>query len=248
MGIMLKKNAFDFSTSSLLEQYKSDNDWFANGWNILSNEKHISTAYNLYSSSYSTKHEFLLLGDSDIRTNPELVNDFGKTTGARASINMAGTNGAILDDIYWSPLLNDCFILGGIHRNLDFCYAEVNSNRINYLSNPTSFDYLNTWIEFFNKNPDILFIKSNRLKKFNPRVFARELLGLKLFGYETVLDNLQLSFKCMDKDKANSASFSEYINYLNKFPFNVNLEGVKKEISKFLFGNEQALQMDLKYK
>lgn len=66
-----------------------------------------SLASKIYNNTINTELPFILLGRDRIRTQPDLAANFGLCT--------AKTTGSILGEHQWSLLINDAFMLGGIH-------------------------------------------------------------------------------------------------------------------------------------
>jgi hypothetical protein len=71
-----------------------------------------------------------------------------------------------------------------------------------------------------------------------PRVLARELIGLKTFGYRPQFSPQQLSFGCADPGRALSASFVSYLDAVRTAHFHSgSARSVFNAISEFLFGH-----------
>ena len=148
--------------------------------------------------------------------------------------------GSILSDQTWSTMLNDAFILGGIDGGHPFIFTLSNqpTKKTTYLlseqqawaqhiqkySRPVYRPSMRTplgrnkqwqteWISFLKQYPEILYVSGHRS---GPRVLARELLGLKFFGYMPVYSRLQLSF---ERAKHVPISFETYLDQLNKVQF-----------------------------
>jgi hypothetical protein len=148
-----------------------------------------------YALYYNTKTSTLaeqLLGETSMRSNLVLLNNFGTASGstsaiergtvfdasgkrisaAEASATAAGAGGAgagagaalaqffrqgsILNDGYWWPFKNDCWLLGGVNGLKRFHLAHT-----------------------FPVPDDLLW----DAREGRPRVLGRELLGLATFGY-----------------------------------------------------------------
>ncbi len=138
-------------------------------------------------------------------------------------------SGSILSDSKWSPLLNDALILGGAHAGVDFVFAEDRAHTVPQVhATPQEW-----WRVVFNTYPDILW------EKWGPRVFTRELVGLKMCGYQPVFSYQQLGFASRGAQPKN---FSDYLKELSDINFKsgdkVTIIG---HIAKFLFGSESAL-------
>ena len=81
----------------------------------------------------------------------------------------------------WAPVINDCWILGGVHRRADFELVSIRT-----LKNLWDFD-----------------------KGFHV-VTAREILGLLNFGYSLKPQPEVLKFVCTDPGKAQAATIQAY--------------------------------------
>ena len=97
----------------------------------------------------------------------------------------AHTRGNIQVMDKWSPAVNDCWVLGGIHRMADF---EIVSERV----------LKNEWD--FTKNL--------------PVVTAREILGLLHFGYKLKQEPNRARYVCEDRGAAGGATVEEYDRYM----------------------------------
>lgn len=87
----------------------------------------------------------------------------------------------------WSPAVNDCWILGGIHRRADF---QIVSERV----------LKNLW-EF---------------KEGRQSVTTRELLGLIHFGYKLKQDGKKNRYICVDQGAARGSTLQEYDRYMKQ--------------------------------
>jgi hypothetical protein len=162
----------------------------------------------------------------------------------------AGT-GSILNDPYWSPLLNDAFILAGLHNNYPFGFGLVgdeiqafNSIAVGAAPPGTAPKAQQTaagmirWKTFFLAKPQTLWDKGRKV----PRVFARELIGLARFGYKAVPVANQLSFEVDDMGKADTATFDLYLQELRRLDFHLqDKKKIMSVISQFLFGGPDEL-------
>lgn len=178
-------------------------------------EKHRQDAWCMYDTA--TKNGFanhdsgiLLLGGG-IRYEEKLLMNFGTATVTKDGGNDAQTTskilrgvsnnyassdvkvnqniaGSILADGQWSPLLNDAFILGGIHSGATFHLAEPKFEEFVTKHNLASPEQM--WAKFF---IDEQFLWQEGVNKDNkrvtwPRVFSREVLLLKAAGYTPVIN------------------------------------------------------------
>lgn len=136
-------------------QYDQDNAWFGfktNGqvWSRGSWPSFIRAAWHLYSKACDNQLGMFILGDTKIRSDEDLVMNFGLVSNAPTPqeeadrqlierlnakravlatdsifrpgniLNRDGASGGILSAKQWSPLLNDSFMLGGITSGAEF--------------------------------------------------------------------------------------------------------------------------------
>lgn len=160
--------------------------------------------------------------------------------------------GSILSARRWSPMLNDALMIAGAENNLDFVFALNEDERIPW-SKAREFDAkrekfgaavrLNKdltlaqekWLNFIKKHPRILW------ENGNPRVFARELLGLKEFGYVADFNEAQIGFK--SALNASKPMFQNYLSGLERAQFHMrNRQEILKKISEFLFNDDTLLR------
>ncbi len=123
--------------------------------------------------------------------------------------------GSILSAKRWSPLLNDALMLGGIISRQDFHFAlntdeqatwrnltmkhiggaELHRRRavfgsaVNAAPKPALSSEKELWLKFLHQVPRVLWQNNG-----TPRVFVRELLGLKIFGYQPVFTLHEIGF------------------------------------------------------
>lgn len=88
---------------------------------------------------------------------------------------------------HWTVLINDCWMLGAIHRHRTFHLVSPIST-VNDIWNPRGY-----------------FI-----------VTGREMLGLKSFGYKAVKRGGRVSFICQNQNLASSATLSSYSQATNR--------------------------------
>ena len=260
------------------QRYETEHAWFA--WGDPS--VYVLSAWKMYYRAGHGALGFLLLGDTKIRKDPILVMNFGLASahgvqeaeelkliedvmvrrGALAKKGLAATAvvgpGAILSDQNWTPLLNDSFILGGIHQQWDFHLAEEGFDQFNllgeqeFLRRRAAFGpaapqyatalargpdyYRERWKDYLLKHPDVIW------KGAIPRVFARELIGLKTFGYVPKFTSSELGFHCEDYAAAVKADFERYLNALAAVGVLRNdRTRVLSAIGEFLFEDAEAL-------
>lgn len=230
----------------LANRYKMENKWVT-WWG---DDRFILNAYRLYQVATKPALGFIVLGDTKIRKDPSLVQNFGLASagGVQEKEELALVErlqkerkllpnspkvvgpGSILSDKNWTPLLNDSLMLGGIHTNQDFVFAEDRANSVPITSDPKSW-----WLTIFNQYPDIIWNDTFRI----PRVYARELLGLKTFGYTPVFSAYQLGFR---PGGGAGATFVRYLDSLATVNFSGNDKSrIVPAISEFLFGDPKAI-------
>ncbi|MBG6199410.1 hypothetical protein IWQ48_000528 [Labrenzia sp. EL_13] len=96
--------------------------------------------------------------------------------------------------------------------------------------------YKKVWQQFFYENLGMLWDNKGRV----PRVLARELIGLSLFGYKPEFKNMTLGF--VKSKRAPQPKFAEYVKLLRELGMERNNRaGVMKYLSGYLFGDESAV-------
>ncbi|MEJ0035905.1 MAG: hypothetical protein WDO68_07465 [Gammaproteobacteria bacterium] len=170
--------------------------------------------------------------------------------------------GSILSTRGWSPMLNDAFIMGGAHANINFFLAlnkeegekwgamrsmtvkdlTARYEKISKGGSPAKLDDAEvakgTWLRFFRENPQMLWDEERKI----PRVFMRELIGLASFGYKPRFNPSQLGFLCADESKADGATLPKYMAALRGVGFEVpNKEKLLQTVGNFLFEDAGAL-------
>ena len=143
--------------------------------------------------------------------------------------------GSILNDQRWTPLVNDSFILGGVHTKQDFHWAEEEFDRFS-TENAQKFLKLSCqekWKRYILEH-------SNFWAGGYARVFARELIGLKTFGYTAVFETVELGFTpgiCKVP-----MTFESYLNALKAVQFRRNdRSSINSALSELLFGKSDEL-------
>ncbi len=239
----------------LLDYTVSHQSWF-----LFNEPLHLISAWKTYERAQHPLIGFLLLGDDKIRKDPTLVNMFGlMSVGGiqeQEEIEMVAQlkmsfllrkvgdfnrfkMGSILSDKNWSPLLNDAFILAGIHQRRPFHFTDIRllndpnkKKKYEFQRSSKPADVRDEW-----KRRDVnvaqnkLADLSNRpwevqvWRQFfldNPdvlwnseyncsRILVRELIGLKTFGYQAELSAQQLSFGPKRDANTQTASFRAYM-------------------------------------
>lgn len=160
--------------------------------------------------------------------------------------------GSILSEERWTPILNDALILGAIAGGQTFALAltpeeqhdweKMNGPKVHRTAVLSAgFDDIalkNAWKTFLNAHPKMFF------DSFGPRVFTRELLGLKWFGYKPEFSWHQLGFSASSGTKE-IPSFESYITKLRSIHFQHPCDkvAITAELSTFFFGDVSALRI-----
>ena len=152
-------------------------------------------------------------------------------------------SGSILSTAGWSPMLNDAFIMSGVHRGYNFYLALSPGQATLFNSVLASTDPaeanakpMELWRKFMLADPTCLW------EKGYPRVFLREIIGLAKFGYKPKFTKEQLGFLCTDESASDGASFAAYLETLKGLGFTRNEQKPLIEyVAKFLFGDSTAL-------
>ena len=200
----------------------------------------------------------------------EPVEMMGRGSIFAGSVEMMGP-GSILSAKRWSPALNDALMLGGIIKRHDFHFAlNLDERKIwdslcrEHLEPPgelrqlrkrkrTNLSYAilrghplspsqqreaeTMWLKFLRRVPRVLW------EHDTPRVFVRELLGLKFFGYRPLFSRYELMFiPSGEAGKVPTPTFQGYLNCLRKVGFErSNKELIMSSLSEFLFNDVNAL-------
>ncbi|MBV8465068.1 MAG: hypothetical protein JO218_03890 [Burkholderiales bacterium] len=122
--------------------------------------------FTMYENARQSALGMLVLGSEALRTDNKLLVNLGVTAvttvaPAASAIATAGsaastTQGAVLNEQYWWPFFNDCWVMGGVHGRQQFHLASVD----------------------WPPNTD-LWDRRNR----RPTMLGRELLILSISGY-----------------------------------------------------------------
>ena len=238
-------------------QYEADNAWFGSGWG--EQRRYALNAWRLYQHASTNALGLLLLGSAKIRKDAVLVSNFGVTSAGGISdpeevalVNALETGrtdqraapglrdapdvlgpGSILNDRNWTPLLNDCYILGGVHGEHEFHLAEDSANAY-FESLAGQLTPKDKWRSYFSAHPDAVWDTTRQV----PRILARELIGLKTFGYRPQFFPEQLSFSTTQSD---GATFKTYLDALVAAGITSrNRTAVLETLSLFLFGIADA--------
>jgi len=237
-------------------RYVSENAWHTWG----GQHRYSMDAFKLYHCASTNALGMLLLGSGKIRFADDLLSNFGMTSGSgtddkmlekvqalqtqrtamrtapgmRDAPNVVGP-GSILSDRNWSPLLNDSYILGGVHAGHEFHFAE-DAASAEFSTMPVQLTPAQKWQAFIKKHPETFWDDKNHL----PRVLSRELIGLKTFGYRPEFSAHQLSFR---PTGSGDATFIRYLEALAAGGY-TGKDRVRmfEALSVFLFGTVAALR------
>ena len=229
-------------------RYEAENAWFSKqAWGDPIH--YFLNAFRLYRAANRASLGMLILGGAKLRKDQSLLANFGVATAGgvsdpeekkmveKAQADRRGvpdattvlSGGSILSDANWTPLLNDAFIIAGAHAGHEFHFAEDAAEGF-IAEASASRGTKDRWNDFFDKNPQIFFFNGA------PRVLARELMGLKAFGYRPVFERQQLSFYCHDQAKARKADFGPYLDAVLSAKFHTrDQNAVIGSIDGFLF-------------
>jgi hypothetical protein len=265
---MLTIREFINAVKPLEGPYRDDCAWFT-GWGDHEQfTKHITKAELMYERANKNELGMLLLGDAKIRASKDLLMNFGITTGGEVNdtekvlaarladdrlklasmkkqemVDVAGP-GSILNDKDWTPLLNDAFIMGGVHGKQDFHWAESDFHASSGVeaakaaqSGPAALKEV--WRKYLLKG-------SNFWAGGYVRVFVRELIGLKTFGYRPVFSHIEIGFEPLTPPI--EETFKAYLNALRESGYVANDPAkINAVLGEYLFGDRNALK-DLKTK
>lgn len=230
-------------------------------------DQEILNGLKMYRAVTTGQLPILLLGDAKIRSDTDLAKNFGFASGSdiddqklidslnellrkegQSAVPIVG-NGSILNDKKWTPLVNDSFILGGAHKDMEFHLTlldfEEFDQKLQKKQAPTQAAarvqgpeyYKHSWKLFLIENREILWNGAQKC----PRVFARELIGLQAFDYTPVFTKFELGFN--PNLGAAKAGFKRYFTFLGEAGFPAsNQARILSTVSAFLFGDANALK------
>lgn len=147
-------------------------------------EQELDYGYQMYQNCYKASLEMLVLGDESIRGDKQLLSNLGATSVEPSSPAAKAikskdpsriNHGAVLNERYWWPFFNDCWVMGGVHGKHEFHLGHAD------------------W-------PDDaeLWDASNA----RPKMLGRELLILSIAGYVVRKSALGMVFYNNDHMKA----------------------------------------------
>lgn len=167
-------------------------------------QTHIELCWGVYQNARHNKHGKLVCGlISDLRDAKKAL---GGTNALHDGSVLNILNKYNKDGESWSTLVNDCWILGGIHAQLPF----------QLVSNPSSQTF---------KAPN--YVEGITNEKYMMRVTGRELIGLAHFGYQGCVNpnidsksrelGVKYELRCFDKAKASQASLASYLKIVRHY-------------------------------
>lgn len=192
---MYTKSSMTSALDSLYGDYlRQKPRWYRIG----TKTQEIDNAWAVYSNAGSTQTRMLILGDISIRSNEDMLQNFGTTANypMRNQNTLAASNqkGSVLNEKYWWTMINDAWVLGGANSLTPF--------HMSYASTPPDGD---------------LWDDSARPPR--PRVLGREIWGLYNFGYRRIRHSheatLGIVFAPVDESKAKNARFVDYLDSLD---------------------------------
>ena len=236
-------------------RYEIENQW----WTWGDRNRYMLGAWRLYRNANRSILGMHILGTAKIRKDPALVGNFGFTSAGgvsdpedvrlvqkleatRATVPNAPAvvgHGSVLNDQNWTPLLNDVFIMGGAHALHEFHLAEEGFDQyLRFVNARAAFDRSKApsnaaelWEGYFTAHPEDLWMNNA------PRILARELIGLKAFGYRPQFHLQQLSFACANPGQALGANFEKYLNAVQADFQGGSARAVFNAVSQFLFAH-----------
>ena len=162
---MLSKQQFFEEVVPLLDTYDRDNQWFGfktggQKWSSGQWSDFVLAAWKLYENASRSALGMVLLGDTKIRSDNQLLMNFGLASNSKGPqeekdkqmvdaliarrhhiaqgsafktpVSLMGP-GSILSAERWSPLLNDALMLGGIRGRHEFHFALNEDEQTVYL-------------------------------------------------------------------------------------------------------------------
>ncbi|OYP38163.1 hypothetical protein [Rhodopirellula sp. MGV] len=167
-------------------------------------------------------------------------------------INRVTKVGSILSERRWSPILNDTLIIGAITGRQHFVLALTeNEQRAWELQHDGKFNKFSVarstfdkneckqaWKEFLQQQTQMFFDDNYG----NPRVFARELIGLCTFGYKPEFSWHQLGFSYSNNGEHAALNFRNYVQALANINFqDADRTSLLEKLGEFLFEDRTAL-------
>jgi hypothetical protein len=162
------------------------------------------------------------------------------TTTASRAVPVVGS-GSILSTRGWSPMLNDSFIMGGVHSGHQFNVVLTSEEQALYdRSMNSGLTGRDNWRLFMRANPGMLWDSGRGV----PRVLMREFICLLASGCKPEFERQALMFSS-PKSPPSEASFKGYLEALHGVGFHDPERSKDKVVSKvaeFLFADKEALK------
>lgn len=144
----------------------------------------VDYGYKMYVNCFNASLGMLVLGDESIRGDKKLLTNLGATsvTTSGPAVQAINSNsptrlhqGAVLNEKYWWPFFNDCWVMGGVHGKHEFHLGHSD----------------------WPKDSELWDARNSR-----PKMLGRELLILSICGYEVRKSALGMVFYNSDHMKA----------------------------------------------
>lgn len=162
--------------------------------------------------------------------------------------------GSILSEKDWTPILNDALIVGSVSARHEFMLALEPKERGIFRESEASVrtalhkrrpgamlgpeEWRDVWLKVFRGNIGMFWDVQRNI----PRVLARELVGLSIFGYRVKLTGQGVGFEPPGNDVPDP-TFANYVQALRRIGFHRPgaRARIMREISGFLVNDDQAL-------
>jgi hypothetical protein len=154
----------------------------------------IEVAWNIYQAAAHTNLRFLILGRWVLNSQPGNAGIDRMMQENLHIMDEVFTGGPIMNTSSWTLLVNDAWVLGGIHSHTDF-----------YLASPRTLE-------------NIYNVEGNFAGQMT--VTGRELTGLRVFGYTMQALQLGEAAVCTTPDLANMADFATYRQHIAQYTAN----------------------------
>jgi hypothetical protein len=163
------------------------------------------------------------------------------TTTASRAVPVVGS-GSILSTRGWSPMLNDSFIMGGVHSGHQF-HVALNNEEAGLFGRTSNSGLTgrDNWRLFIRANPRMLWDSERGV----PRVLMREFICLQASGYQPNFEKQELIFGSKKDGASDKAIFRVYLKALREVGFHDAARSKDKMVSavaEFLFGDKEALK------
>lgn len=151
-------------------------------------------------------------------------------------------SGSILSTRGWSPMLNDSFIMGGVHSGHQF-HVALNNEETGLFGRTSNAGLggRDNWRLFMRANPRMLWDSERGV----PRVLMREFICLQASGYQPNFEKQELIFGSKKDGTSDKAIFRVYLKALREVGFHDAAHSKDKIVSavaEFLFGDKEALK------